>query len=54
MDLPRSSPGRQADSQRAFRAGVAQIRFVAGRLALPSAKKDNVSGTMLFDRRTAK
>jgi len=35
-------------------AGVTQIRFVAGRLALPYAKKDHVSGTMLFDRRAAK
>jgi hypothetical protein len=35
-------------------ADVAQIRFVAGRLALPFAKKDTTHGVMLFDRRAAK
>ena len=35
-------------------AGVTQIRFVAGQLALPFAKKDTTHGVMLFDRRTAK
>jgi heat shock protein HslJ len=32
-------------------AGVTQVRFVAGQLALPYAKKDRSSGVMLFDRR---
>ena len=35
-------------------AGVTQMRFVAGQLALPYAKKDTSFGTMLFDRRAAK
>jgi len=35
-------------------AGVTQMRFVAGQLALSYAKKDKSFGTMLFDRRTAK
>lgn len=33
--------------------GVRQIRFVAGQLALPYARKDRSSGVMLFDRRAA-
>jgi heat shock protein HslJ len=35
-------------------AGVTQMRFVAGQLALSYAKKDKSIGTMLFDRRAAK
>ena len=35
-------------------AGVTQMRFVAGQLALSYAKKDKSFGTMLFDRRAAK
>lgn len=35
-------------------AGLTQIRFVAGQLALPFAKKDTTQGVMLFDLRTAK
>jgi len=35
-------------------AGVTQIRFVAGQLALPYARNDQTSGVMLFDRRAAK
>ena len=35
-------------------AGVTQMRFVAGQLALPYTKRDKPSGVMLFDRRTAK
>jgi heat shock protein HslJ len=35
-------------------AGVTQIRFVAGQLALSYSKRDKAFGVMLFDRRTAK
>jgi heat shock protein HslJ len=35
-------------------AGVRQIRFVAGQLALPYTKQDESLGVMLFDRRTAR
>jgi heat shock protein HslJ len=35
-------------------AGVTQIRFVAGQLALRFAKRDNAIGVMLFDRRAAR
>jgi heat shock protein HslJ len=34
-------------------AGVTQIRFVAGQLALPYTKQDKSNGVMLFDRRAA-
>jgi heat shock protein HslJ len=34
-------------------AGVTQIRFVAGQLALPYTKQDKSDGVMLFDRRAA-
>ena len=33
--------------------GVAQLRFVGGRLALPYTKPDQTFGVMLFERRTA-
>jgi heat shock protein HslJ len=35
-------------------AGVTQIRFVAGELALPFAKQDATHGVMLFESRTAR